>query len=164
MDRDREFTEFVVGATPRLRRLATLLTGDLDRGDDLLQDALLKTYLRWPRIQPGSALAYTRRVMATTNTDRWRKERREPTPTLTGELPEDAFCDHHDIEDRDLIVRELGRLTPRERTMVVLRYYADLPEQAVADELGVSVGTVKSTCSRALASMRAHHSLEGGQS
>lgn len=164
MSRDAEFTEFVVAATPRLRRLATLLAGDVDRGDDLLQEALLKTYLRWSRIDHGAALAYTRRVMTTTNTDLWRRRRHEPETTRDGSPPETGYSDRYAALDRDEIVTELSRLSPRERTMVVLRYYTDLSEQAVAEELGVSVGTVKSTCSRALATMRARVSLEGDQS
>ena len=163
MSRDSEFTEFVVAATPRLRRLATLLAGDVDRGDDLLQEALLKTYLKWGRIERGAALAYTRRVMSTTNTDMWRKRRHEASVSHAGTLPDHGYEDRYASLDRDDIVTELSRLSQRERTMVVLRYYADLSEQAVADELGVSVGTVKSTCSRALATMRARVSLEGEQ-
>lgn len=163
MSRDAEFTEFVIAATPRLRRLATLLTGDVGRGDDLLQEALLKTYLRWSRIDRGAALAYTRRVMTTTNTDQWRRSRREPAVTSDGTLPDPGYTDRYAALDRDVIVTELSRLSPRERTMVVLRYYADLSEHAVAEELGISVGTVKSTCSRALATMRARVSLEGEQ-
>lgn len=163
MSRDSEFTEFVVGATPRLRRLATLLAGDVGHGDDLLQEALLKTYLKWGRIQPGAALAYTRRVMATTNTDLWRRRRHEPVITREGVLPDPGYEDAHAALDRDEISTELSRLSQRERTMVVLRYYTDLSEREVAEELGVSVGTVKSTCSRALASLRSRASLEGEQ-
>ncbi|MDO5502312.1 MAG: SigE family RNA polymerase sigma factor [Actinomycetia bacterium] len=161
MSRDTEFTEFVIAAAPRLRRLATLLAGDSGRGEDLLQESLLKTYLKWNRIGAGSAYAYTRRVMATTNTDMWRKNRHEiATGTYAGGT-EAGQHDTYAVEDRDVIIHELARLTPRERAMVVLRYYSDLSAQAVADELGVSVGTVKSTCSRALATLRSRVELEG---
>ena len=153
---DRQFTEFVEGSRAPLSRIAVMLVGDRTAADDLLQDALVKTYLSWGRIEPGLARAYARRVMVNLATDRWRRRRYEATPGDLGDrhehLPSAAAL--AGVEDRDRIVRELARLTPRERAMVVLRYYADLAEAQVADELGVSVGTVKSTCSRALARLR----------
>ena len=89
-------------------------------------------------------------------TDRWRRRRYETTPIE----PTDTSPDPHAgdpfsaADDRDFIVRQLATLSAKERAIVVLRYYADLSEADVADAAGVSVGTVKSTCSRALARLR----------
>lgn len=153
---DRQFIDFVLNSRDRLSPMAIMLAGGRSQGEDLLQDALLKTYLAWGRIQPGLASAYARRTMVNLATDRWRRRRYEPAIGDDGDRHANpgGSSAYDTIEVRDQIVRELARLTPHERAMVVLRYYADLPEAQVADELGVSVGTVKSTCSRALARLR----------
>lgn len=155
---DAEFSDFVAGSRERLARLAIMLTSDRTAAEDLLQDALLKTYLAWSRIGPGMAVAYTRRVLVNLATDGWRRRRwfRPVGEEATGQLPSAEAGDAFDaVEHRADIVRQLARLTPRERAMVVLRYYADVTEQQVADEFSVTAGTVKSTCSRALARLRA---------
>jgi RNA polymerase sigma-70 factor (sigma-E family) len=143
---------FVEGATPALRRVAHLLVADRGHADDLLQEALVRTYLAWGRVRPGEETAYVRRVMTNLSVDRWRRRR----PEVLGGVPErPATHDaHQQVEHRGEAVRALAALSARERAVVVLRYYADLSEQQVAEELGVSVGTVKSTASRALARVR----------
>lgn len=155
-DQDAGFTAFVQAHSGSLHHTAYLLTGNQQAADDLLQDALLKTWLAWRRIDHKAAWAYTRRVMVNLTTDRWRRRRYEAItldiddrrPDPVGEVGFDA------ADDRSFIVRQLATLTPQERAMVVLRYYADLSEADVAEHVGVSVGTVKSTCSRALARLR----------
>lgn len=139
-----------------LARTAVLICGDRSAGDDLLQDALVRTFRAWPRVRAEGALAYTVRVMTNLRTDRWRRSGREPIPVEAGVLERRAgpAAAESTVIDRDDILRRLAALNQRERTIVVLRYYHDLPEKDVAAELGVSVGTVKSTCSRALAKLR----------
>ena len=147
------FVAFVEGATSGLRRVAHLLVpGDPGHADDLLQEALVRTYLAWSRVRPGEETAYVRKVMSNLAVDRWRRRR----PEVLGGVPERpaAHDPHRQLEIRSELAQALAALSERERTVVVLRYYADLSEQQVADELGVSVGTVKSTASRALARMR----------
>lgn len=138
-----------------LLRTAFLLTGDPHLAHDLLQTALVKTWGRWPGIRDDdSGPAYVRAVMTTTNVAWWRRRWRAEVPT--GALPEHADGTAYDgVHDRDEIGRALARLTPRQRAAVVLRFYDDLPEAEVATILGCSVGTVKSTTSRALATLRA---------
>lgn len=138
-----------------LLRTAYLLTGDAHLAHDLLQTALVKTWSRWGGIRDADAgPAYVRAVMATTSTAWWRRRWRGEVPT--GELPEHAAPDAYDaVDDRERIGAALAALTPRQRAMVVLRFYDDLPEAEVASLLGCSVGTVKSTTSRALATLRA---------
>lgn len=159
-ERDAAFTAFVDGATPSLMRTAWLLCGDGEQAQELVQAALVKTYVAWPRVKEDTALAYARRVLVNHRTDSWRRTRRELT---FGEVPEQPADPDVRPDDRDTIVRLLGRLPEQQRTVVVLRYYNDLSERAVADLLGISVGAVKSAASRGLASLRTQHaSTEGG--
>lgn len=150
------FTAFVQAHTGSLHHTAYLLTGNRQAADDLLQDALLKTWLAWRKIDQRAAWAYTRKVMVNLTTDRWRRRRYEAITIDIDERRRDpgGEAGFEGVEDRAFIVRQLAGLTPHERAMVVLRYYADLSEADVAEQLGVSVGTVKSTCSRALARLR----------
>lgn len=153
-----DFTEFVEEASPSLLRTAWLLTGQRDAAHDLVQAALVKTYVAWPRVRRPEALAYTRRVMVNHGTDTWRKTRRE---RLVDEVPEADVDSRRDgrlsvVEDRDEIVRLLARLPEQQRKIVVLRYYADLSELSVAETLGISVGAVKSAASRGLAALRSY--------
>lgn len=150
--RDDGFAAFVASATPSLSRTAWLLTGDRDAAAELLQSALVKAYLAWPRIDPATAEAYTRRIMANQRTDTWRSRRRE---VLTDAVPEAAKDGGYDgADDRDTILRLLARLPDRQRAVVVLRYYHDYSEADTAATLGISVGAVKSAASRGLALVR----------
>jgi RNA polymerase sigma-70 factor (sigma-E family) len=151
------FQAYVAARSPALLRTAYLLTGSRPDAEDLLQTALAKTYLAWDRIREREALdGYVRRVMVNTQTSFWRRRRVDERPT--DELPErpgrDATADLHDA-----LWSALAALPRRQRAMVVLRYYEDLPEAEVARVLGVSVGTVKSTTSRALSRLRDHSGL-----
>jgi RNA polymerase sigma-70 factor (sigma-E family) len=150
---DQEFDAYVIASGPRLKRLAFLLTGDLDRAEDLLQSAYVKALPRWSRIRAyDEPDAYMRRVMVNSRTSIWRKLRGE---VLTAEIPEHAVADGTDgyaVAD-DLRVALLA-LPPKQRAAVVLRHYCDLSEAETAALMGVSVGTVKSQTSRGLARLR----------
>jgi RNA polymerase sigma-70 factor (sigma-E family) len=154
-DRDEEFSRYVTERSAVWLRVAFLLTGNRADAEDLLQTALAKTYLSWNRIQDKGALdGYVRRVLVNTQTSWWRKRRVEEY--ATDQLPEQPFHDPAptEFELRATIWKALSELPRRQRTVVVLRYYEDLSEQETAAVMGVSVGTVKSTASRALAKMR----------
>lgn len=150
-----DFPDFVRSASGSLLHTAWLLTGDRHRAEDLVQNALVRTYAAWGRVRCEDATAYARRVLVNAHTDWWRRRswREEPAG---GTLPEpSAGTDAADaLDDRDALIRALAALGRRERTVVVLRYYADLDVGTVADLLGVSTGTVKSAASRALAKLR----------
>jgi RNA polymerase sigma-70 factor (sigma-E family) len=157
--RDEEFSAFMVEAEPLLARTALLLCGDRHRAEELVQSALVRTYVAWPRARATEPLAYARRVVANARIDSWRKHRREELVSPQ-DLPEQAPTvlyspAEHAHAERDALVRALGRLGERRRRVVVLRYVLDLSERQVADDLGISVGTVKSAASRGLAQLRA---------
>ncbi|WP_432456691.1 SigE family RNA polymerase sigma factor [Cellulomonas iranensis] len=150
---DDEFTAFMAASSPELLRTAWLLVGDPHRAEELTQQALVRTYAAWSRVRGGNPAAYARRTLVNLRTDTWRRRRREVL-TAPDDLPETPAA-AGGTEDRDEVARVLATLTARQRRVVVLRHLVGLTEQEVADDLGVSVGTVKSTASRALASLRA---------
>jgi RNA polymerase sigma-70 factor (sigma-E family) len=151
--KDAEFTEFVKSASPSLGRTAYLLTGDRCLAADLVQEALVKTYVAWRRVRPGEGLAYARRVLVNLNIDRWR--RRPALPS--GDLDQVSESAESSVDDRDQVVRFLAALPAQQRCVIVLRYLEDLPEADVAEQLGISLGAVKSACSRGLAALRQSH-------
>ncbi|KAB1923933.1 SigE family RNA polymerase sigma factor [Micromonospora sp. ALFpr18c] len=150
---DAEFVEFARAASARLVHAAYLLTGDHHQAEDAAQTALVRTYASWPRIHDDDAYGYARRTLVNHLVDGWRRPMQEYP---TDEVPEQRRGDVADeVATRRWLIAILGALSPRERAIVVLRYYFDLPEAQVARELAVSVGTVKSTSSRALEKLRA---------
>ena len=120
---------------------------------------MVKVWLKWDKIDSATAVAYVRKVMSNLMIDRWRKKRYETVPVEIhdNQADDQALASFVDADHRDDILRQLRLLSPRERTAVVLRYYHDLPEAEVAETLGISVSTVKSTCSRALARLRSRN-------
>jgi RNA polymerase sigma-70 factor (sigma-E family) len=152
---EREFREFVAARSAALFRSAYLLTGQREAAEDLLQTVLAKVARRWSRIRLEPE-AYVRRTLYHEQVSRWRLRswRRE---AVYGNLPDTAAPgDHAAATDLRLaLATALGRLTARQRAVVVLRYVEDLAESEVAAVLDVSVGTVRSTASRALARLRA---------
>lgn len=149
------FERFVATRSQALLRSAYLMTGDAQSAEDLLQTALVKMIPRWSRLRdPQAAEAYVRRVMLSTYLKWWRRRWRGEVPTAV--LPDaPAPDDYGAVDARDGLRRALASLAPRQRAMVVLRFYEDLSEERVAELLGCSVGTVKATTSRALAKLRA---------
>jgi RNA polymerase sigma-70 factor (sigma-E family) len=150
-DRDT-FTAWATGRQLALFRVAYLLSGDRHRAEDLLQETLIKVAARWPRLRDGDPDAYARTILVRDNISWWRRRRRE---TLVAVAPERSSGGDFEAVDRRLIVAEaLDRLTPRQRAVLVLRYYDDLTEQQTAAALGVSTGTVKAHAHHGLARLR----------
>jgi RNA polymerase sigma-70 factor (sigma-E family) len=160
--RDAEFVEFMAAAQPGLLRMARFLTGSDDQARELTQDALVRAYTAWPRVRGEGAVAYTRRIMINRRVTGWRRSSREEPHDPSDVGLEGTVADGGGTERRDEVVRLLATLPERQRKVVVLRYYVDLSEQQVADMMGISVGTVKSSASRGLASLRQHSILTGG--
>lgn len=156
---EAEFVDFATAAKPWLLTTAWMLTADAHAAEDLVQETLVRVYLKWRRIGSQQPAAYARRVLANLHTDRWRRQHRE---VLVGE-PDSGEQRHTPDRRRpgdpgdgasvDL-VRALQTLGTRERECVVMRHYLDLSEQQTAEALGVSVGSVKGYTSRGLAALR----------
>lgn len=152
------FAAYVRDRGPALLRAARSLTANPNDAEDLLQTALTKTFVAWERIEDHRALdGYVRRALVNTRTSQWRKRKIEEY--ACDELPEPgpvtAAPDPAERQVlRDAMWRAVLRLPDRQRAMVVLRYYEDLSEAQTAEVMDVSVGTVKSAVSRALAKLR----------
>lgn len=152
---DAEFSAYMAARQPSLLRTAYLLTGDRHTAEDLVQTALAKLYLSWDKVQHRELVdGYVRRIMVNEHNSLWRRawKRRE---FATDEVPEtDHVVDEYD-DGRGSALWEFVQTLPRkQRAVVVLRYYEELSEAETADILGISVGTVKSQASRALAALR----------
>src|SRR5215831_19681586 len=151
-----EYEQFVRARTPALIRCAYLLTGDQYLAEDLVQEALARTHLSWRNLHAaGNAEAYTRKIIYRLQISFWRRRRVREERGYT--IPEPrAPGDHaHDITLRLSMRRALSQLSPRQRAVIVLRYFEDRSEAESAEVLGISVGTVKSTTSHALERLRA---------
>jgi RNA polymerase sigma-70 factor (sigma-E family) len=149
------FAQFVEARERALQRTAWLLTGDWALAEDLVQTALARSWLRWDRItRSDDPEIYVRRVIM--NTWRTWRRRRWRSETASAVLPDTAAPDDvaAEVAVREALRYVLGKLTDRQRTIVVLRIFDDLSEAQVARILDCPVGTVKSTMSQALAKLR----------
>jgi RNA polymerase sigma-70 factor (sigma-E family) len=148
------FSEFVEARSGSLFRTAYLMVGDHQLAQDLLQEALVKTLVAWPRLRDRDNVeAYTRRIVVTTSIS-WRRRRsfhERPSDTLpepVGNDPAEEMVTH------DAVVAALLTVPPRQRAAIVLRYYQDLTEAQTAEVLGCSVGAVKSQVAAGLKRLR----------
>jgi RNA polymerase sigma-70 factor (sigma-E family) len=158
---DSDFREFMHARWPAMVRLAYALTGDLGHAEDVAQTAFARAYASWPRIiRTRDPESYVRRIVVNENRNRFRKHR--VTERLTDTPPEYGVPDTTgESDERAELMAALRRLGPRQRAVIVLRYWLDLTEVEAADTLNISVGTVKSQASRALASLRRSAELAG---
>jgi RNA polymerase sigma-70 factor (sigma-E family) len=150
---DDSFIAFVAARSGRLIAHAELLCGNPDQARDVVQTVLMRAYPRWRRIERDDPYAYVSRAVTNAVTDWWRRSHRRHEQPMD-ELPEQIARESSTFEVRETIAEALTRLTPRERAVVVLRYLEEQTEREVADTLGVTLGTVKSTCHKALRKMR----------
>lgn len=165
-DLEAEFADFVSAVSPRLYRAAYGIARDHHHAEDAVQAALGKAYVRWRRVvRTEHPEAYVRR-MVVNEVLSWR---RRPS---SGELPAEVFPEtptssgESAWDTSDVVWRALAQLAPRQRAVVVLRYYEQLSEAEIADALGVRPGTVKSQASAALAHLRRvldENTLEGAR-
>lgn len=155
---EREFVDFVSGSARSLRRMAYLLTGDWQRAEDVVQTALVKLYVAWPRLTRAAAFStYARRAVVTCAIDESRRPwRRERSVEAVGVDEPDRRDGTREVDDRLLVVAALAALPPRQRATVVLRYYDDLSVDETAEVLGCTAGTVKSQTARGLDALRNH--------
>lgn len=150
--RGDDFDDFVRGSSTRLLRTAVLLTGDRAAAEDLVQEMYERVYVRWRRIHSAPE-GYARKTLANLAANRWRSKGRKPEVSLADH--DQATPDGSEsFAVRDHLLTALQELPPRQRAVIVLRYYEDLTEAQIADALGCSLGTVKSQASRGLDRLR----------
>ena len=145
------FTEYVSVRSAALQRAAYLMVGDVGLAQDLVQEALIKTYVAWPRLRDrASAEAYTRKAITTTAIGWFRKKSWGERTVET--MPDGGQAGHaDDVDQRAWLWQALQELPVRQRAAIVLRYYEDLSEAATAEAMNCAVGTVKSQVSAGLA-------------
>ncbi|KOG40829.1 SigE family RNA polymerase sigma factor [Streptomyces resistomycificus] len=159
-EQEAQFHEFVSARWSRLVRTAFLLTGDAHHAEDLTQTALAKAYRSWRRVsRSDNPEAYVRRMLVSCNSDRFRKRR--VAESLTAAPPEVARRDEAVswADERSALLGALAGLPPKQRAVIVMRYWEDLSEAEVAETLGCSPGTVKSQASKGLAKLRTYPGL-----
>lgn len=150
---DAAYLEYVHGRASALRRVAYLLSGDLDQADDLVQETITKLYARWPRIGAVANVdAYVHTMMVRAFLDE--KRRGWWRVRLFSSPPERATAATGAAEDRTVLRAALAQLPPRQQAVLVLRFLCDLPVSDVAEILGCTDGTVKSQTSHGLARLR----------
>jgi RNA polymerase sigma-70 factor (sigma-E family) len=153
MSDEASFTAWAQDRQLALLRTAILLTGDRHRAEDLVQEALAKVAVRWRRLHNGNPEAYARQVIVRDNISWWRKHQREVVLEIYDDVRREP--DPAPAVDRRLSLdRALAALTPRQRAVIVLRFYEDLSERDTAETLGVAGGTVKSQTHLALRRLR----------
>jgi len=159
---DDEFRDFMRGRWSAMVRLAYTLTGDLGHAEDIAQAAFCSAYSAWGRVRrAGDPDAYVRAIVIHENSKRFRKQRvRED---LRAVVPERGTSADDSLADRAALHDALSRLGPRQRAVIVLRFWLDMSEAATAAALNCSVGTVKSQTSRALATLRKHADITEGE-
>src|SRR5262245_63101646 len=135
------------------------MVGDVGLAQDLVQEALIKTYVAWPRLRdPAGAEAYTRKAITTTAITWFRRRAWSERPI--SEPADGAQAAEEGVEERIWLWQHLLQLPVRQRVAIVLRYYEDLSEAATAEAMNCAIGTVKSQVAAGLAKLRA---LVGGE-
>jgi len=153
MDRDTAFREYVAERRPQLYRSAYLLCGDPHRAEDVVQDALVRLYVAWPRVARADNVdAYARRIVVNSHYDQTRRPWRRESAVARG--PERPIPEGFPAEDAQALWTALRALPTGQRRVVVLRHLWGLSVEETAADLGISPGTVKSQTRDALASLR----------
>jgi RNA polymerase sigma-70 factor (sigma-E family) len=154
----QKLDDVVRAQLPGLLRYATVLTGDGQTAADLVQEVLLRAHLRWTRIGTMARPDLYLRRMVTNEHLSWRRTWYVRTVRATADevlaVHTDTRDGHQDVADQDAVWRHVAMLPPRQRTVLVLRYYEGLTDPEIASVLGTSAATVRSHASRALATLR----------
>ena len=155
----RDFGEFVASRGHALFRTAIALTGQRQQAEDLMQSALANTVRHWHRIRLGAPEAYLRTVMVRQYTSWWRQAVRRPEVVVADvpDLPAGDDADAARTDTRLAVRAAVARLAPRQRAILVLRYFEDLSDADIATILGCGESTVRSQALRALRRLRALH-------
>jgi RNA polymerase sigma-70 factor (sigma-E family) len=153
-EQESEFAEYVTGRSVALGRTAHLLCGDWHKAEDLVQSVFVRLYAVWPRLRDRDTLdAYVRKMLVRAYLNERRRPWRREQPV--DDTPEVATSsDFAGVESRMVLTGALAALPPRQRAVVVLRYWEDYSLEDAAAALGISVGTVKSQAARGLTTLR----------
>jgi len=155
MTPDEQFVEFVRSRSPALYRYAYLLIGNAHDADDLVQEALIRLRGAWGRVhRKDDPIGYTRTTIARLHVSVWRRRHRESVVATVPDTAVDEDGFGHTAR-RMAVVRALAALPPRQRAVIVLRFYEHQTEEEIATALGISRGTVRSQASRAVEKLRA---------
>lgn len=155
-----DFEEWFLGQLPQLVRFATVVSGSPDLAEELVQDIAIKAQQRWPHLSGlDHRDAYLRRMLVNEHLSFRRKFARiilrgSVEPSSSDDRP--PYADQH--ADRSALLGELNRLPPRQRTILVLRYYGDLDDAGIAELLGCRASTVRAHATRALQTLRVNRS------
>jgi RNA polymerase sigma-70 factor (sigma-E family) len=154
----RDFEEFAREHWSTLMSIGVAVAGSRAEAEDLVQTALTNAYVRWRRIRRDKALAYLRRCILNANVSRWRRDR--GGELSCADVPEPTFARFpeggtDEIDERESLLPLLRQLPARQRAVLVLRYLCDLPDDEIAETLGIAIGTVRSQAFRGLAALRA---------
>jgi RNA polymerase sigma-70 factor (sigma-E family) len=152
------FEEFATARTPALLRYATVLTCDRHLAEDILQEVLVRTYRKWKRIEVlDSPETYVRR-MITNQFLSWRRRKASTdvpqSPEVMRQLGLSVTDPARQYDERDALLTDIAQLPKRQRAVLVLRYFCDLPDEEIAEIMGCGTVTVRSHVSRALATLR----------
>jgi RNA polymerase sigma-70 factor (sigma-E family) len=168
MNLEDDFSDFVAQAWPGLVRFAHLLTGDFHEAEDLVQTTLTKVHAQWSRIRHDGLHegAYTRRALVNNNVSRLRRLR---LVHVLGASADEGDRPHHpqvagidrDVENRLVVLAALASLTPNQRAAIVLRYYADMTDEKIAEAMDCALGTAKTHIRRGLQALKRHPALCG---
>ncbi|MDP4511278.1 SigE family RNA polymerase sigma factor [Nonomuraea turcica] len=149
---EHDFGAFVAARATSLLRVAYLACGDETEAEDLLQTALERTYRNWDRVRHDSPEPYVRRVIINAAISRAR--RRAILSIIPMHSPPETSARAGDPDLVHVLMDALRALPPRQRAVIVLRYWEDLSETQTAEVLGCALGTVKSQASKALVKLR----------
>ena len=158
---EQDYVAYATASQERLLRTAYLICGDWERAADIVQEALIRVYVAWPRIEnKGGVDAYARRCVVNVSIDLARRRSSTELPTAHEELDRVTTAPHDGLAARAAILDALRDLAPRQRACVVLRFLEDLSVADTAAVLGCGEGTVKSQTARALSSLRRHVDIQ----
>jgi RNA polymerase sigma-70 factor (sigma-E family) len=150
------FEEFAAARLPAVLRFAGVLTGDRGLAEDVVQEVLIRVHKRWAQIDGLDRPELYVRKMVVNEYLSWRRRSWRQIPGGAAQDVDDRLTPDHALghAERDALLAELGKLPRRQRAVLVLRYYEDLPDSEIAEVLGCTPGTVRGYASRALAALR----------
>lgn len=152
---EAEYTELVAALTQRLHRMGYAICGDRQLAEDAVQSALVSAYRTWPRVRDADSPEAYMRKMVVNQLLSWRRRKSWASPAAMSRSLEPTQASHeNEVVEHQLVWSAVGGLPPRQRAVIVLRYYEGLSEAEISDTLGIRPGTVKSQSSAALAHLR----------